>query len=74
MPVDVALSPLARCLIRSLLTVKPEERLTADEAIRHPWFGCVEYEQQHSSTMSLNQDDSVVPVCHMEFEEEFIVD
>lgn len=31
-------SPLAKDLIRRLLVVKPENRLTADEALRHEWM------------------------------------
>lgn len=72
MPTDVTLSPQARCLIRSLLTVKPEDRLTADEAVKHPWFRCVDGEQQPSSiVVSVVQDDSVVPQSQMEVTEDF---
>lgn len=80
MPTDVPLSPLARCLIRSLLAVKPDERLTAEEAIRHPWFGSVEADDQSPSTSSSSSsssqtaDDGVVPQCDMEISDEFVVD
>lgn len=76
MPSDVSLSPQARCLIRSLLTVKPEERMTAEEAIRHPWFESVEADDQALVTQSSSQtaDDSVVPLCHMEIVDDFAID
>lgn len=75
MPVDVLLSPQARCLIRSLLTVKPEERMTAEEAIRYPWFGSVEAEDQALVTPSSQAaDDGVVPQCSMEIVDDFALD
>ena len=75
MPVDVTLSPTARCLLRSLLTVKPEDRLTAEEAIKHPWIksiGCEQPSKVIQSTMV--QDDSVVPQSDMEIDEDFYGD
>lgn len=82
MPVDVPLSPAARCLIRSLLTVKPEDRLTAEEALRHPWFRSVESEEQtasapsssSSSSSSQATDDSVVPQCDMAITDDFAIE
>ena len=81
MPVDVPLSPAARCLIRSLLTVKPEDRLTADEALRHPWFRSVESEEQtasapsySSSSTSQATDDSIVPQWDMEVTDDFVIE
>lgn len=38
LPSEVALSSSARCLIRNLLAVNPADRMTADEALQHPWF------------------------------------
>ncbi len=35
----VGVSDAAKDLIRKLLTVDPEQRLTAREALRHPWVG-----------------------------------
>jgi len=75
MPVDVTLSPTARCLLRSLLTVKPEDRLTAEEAIRHPWFRSVGSEQQTNVTVTtVVHDDGVVPQFHMEIDEDLCGD
>jgi tribbles-like protein len=38
MPSEVSLSASARCLIHSLLAVNPADRITAEEALQHPWF------------------------------------
>lgn len=33
-----SISSKAKCLIRALLRMEPSERLTAEEALEHPWF------------------------------------
>jgi tribbles-like protein len=38
LPSEISLSSHARCLIRSLLAVNPSDRITAEEALQHPWF------------------------------------
>jgi len=61
LPSEVSLSALARCLIRSLLAVNPADRLSAEEALRHPWFSAVESVTPSSAVSSQALDDSVVP-------------
>jgi len=62
LPSEVCLSAPARCLIRSLLTINPSDRLSADEALRHPWFSAVASTPSTPPVSSSPaSDDSVVP-------------
>jgi len=61
MPSDVSLSALARCLIRSLLAINPSDRLSAEEALRHPWFSFVESIPQTPAVLNQASDDGIVP-------------
>jgi len=61
LPSEVSLSAPARCLIRSLLAVNPSDRLTAEEALQHPWFTALETIPQSPAVSSQGSDDSVVP-------------
>src|SRR5690554_1588591 len=40
-PLWQKISPEAKDLIRCLLQVSPDKRITADESLRHPWFSKV---------------------------------
>lgn len=72
-PTDVVLSPLARCLVRGLLTVNPDDRLSVEDALSHPWFDAVDAaaESRHypffvtpsssSSSLVKHNDDCTVP-------------
>jgi len=61
LPSEVSLSAPARCLIRSLLTVNPSDRLSAEEALQHPWFTAVESVAISPAVTNQASDDSVVP-------------
>jgi len=61
LPSEVCLSAQARCLIRSLLAVNPSDRLSAEEALQHPWFSAVETTPPTPAVSNQASDDSVVP-------------
>jgi len=61
LPSEVCLSAPARCLIRSLLAINPFDRLSAEEALRHPWFTAVASTPLTPAVSSQASDDSVVP-------------
>lgn len=48
-PMPISLSLDARTLLRSLIRVKPEERLRADEILAHNWFRQNENESRPNS-------------------------
>lgn len=53
-PMPISLSMDARILLRSLIRVKPEERLRADEILAHNWFRQNENEsRQHASSVRM---------------------
>ena len=47
----LGLSPELRDLIESLLCVDPEQRLTAADALAHPWFAKFDVSQQRSNQL-----------------------
>jgi len=61
LPSEVSLSAPARCLLRSLLAVNPSDRLSAEEALRHPWFTAVESTAPSPAATSHASDDGIVP-------------
>lgn len=71
LPSEVSLSAAAQCLIRSLLAVSPADRLTAEEALAHPWFSVAAASVSdvvspaavagQASSSSSSSGDSVVP-------------
>jgi tribbles-like protein len=69
---DVVLSPLALCLIRSLLDINPNDRLTAEEALKHPWFRAVETGSNQLISLSLSRcvEDGIVPHLSMEVDDD----
>lgn len=74
LPAEVLLSAPARCLIRSLLAVNPAERLTADEALSHPWFAASLSELTCPAVTSRDGDDCVVPEAESGTVDEFFVE
>jgi tribbles-like protein len=68
-----SISSRAKCLIRSLLRKEPAERLTAEQALSHPWF-------QHSLTPiqkhvkgAVRDVDQMVPDVHFQEEDSFFI-
>jgi len=61
LPSEVSLSAPARCLIRSLLAVNPSDRLSAEEALWHPWFSAVESTPMTPAVSIQPSDDGIVP-------------
>ena len=51
-----SISSRAKCLIRCLLRKDPEERLTTDDVLAHPWVT-----QHHTSSSSGSSSSSVLP-------------
>ena len=74
MPSEVSLSAAARCLIRSLLTVNPSDRLSAEEAIRHPWFTAVKSMPVTPAVSNQASDDAIVPQLAVEKVDDIIVE
>lgn len=50
----------ARSLLRSLIRVKPDERLLTQDILGHIWFGGDRNSSTISSTSSINNEDIVV--------------
>lgn len=59
------LTSTARCIIRSLLRRDPEERITSDDILFHPWL----LKDDHSDT-SRSSSDQCVPELYMQEDEE----
>lgn len=74
LPSEVSLSAPARCLIRSLLAVNPSDRLTAEEALRHPWFSAVESVAVTPAVSNQASDDGIVPKLPLEKVDDMIVE
>ena len=74
LPSEVSLSAPARCLIRSLLAVNPSDRLTAEEALRHPWFSAVESIAVTPAVSNQASDDGIVPKLPLEKVDDMIVE
>jgi tribbles-like protein len=56
------LSSKARCLIRALLRRDPDERITSDDILFHPWLLHDDAREVYRSTPAqANQDDQCVP-------------
>lgn len=62
-----SLSPLAKCLLHSILRVDPNERLTTEEILDHPWFHSTAESSLRSSGKNKGRDQMVPDVV---FEEE----
>lgn len=62
-----SLSPLAKCLLHSILRVDPSERLTTEEILDHPWFHSTTESSLRSSGKNKGRDQMVPDVV---FEEE----
>lgn len=54
------LSSKARCIIRALLRRDPEERITSDDILFHPWLKCDESKETPKLIQS-SSDDQCVP-------------
>jgi len=74
LPSEVTLSALARCLIRSLLAVNPSDRLTAEEALRHPWFSAVESMPPSPAVSNQASDYGIVPQLVFEKVDDIVVE
>jgi len=74
LPSEVSLSAPARCLIRSLLAVNPSSRLSAEEALRHPWFPAVESIPVTPAVSNQPSDDGIVPQLPFEKVDDMFVD
>ncbi|KAL7039929.1 hypothetical protein ACKWTF_000182 [Chironomus riparius] len=63
--VPECLSSKARCIIRALLRRDPEERITSEDILYHPWLKQDdEYREVISSKTSSTNDDQCVPEWH----------
>jgi tribbles-like protein len=60
------LSSRARCLIRSLLRRQPLERLTASEALEHPWFSYKSRSPAPAGKSDKKEIDQAVPSLNIE--------
>lgn len=59
------LSSKARCIIRALLRRDPEERITSEDILYHPWLKQEDdYREVISSKTSSTNDDQCVPEWH----------
>jgi tribbles-like protein len=65
-----SVSSKAKCLIRSLLRMEAQERLTAEEILEHPWFSSLPHPQRHSKGAEKDLDQTV-PDIVMDDEESF---
>lgn len=74
LPSEVSLSAPARCLIRSLLAVNPSDRLTAEEALWHPWFSAVESIPLTPAVSNQPSDDGIVPQLPFEKVDDMFVE
>lgn len=59
--VPESLSPLAKCLLYSILRVDPSERLTTEEILCHPWFHSFSEGTSRSSGKTKAAPDQLVP-------------
>ena len=72
---EVSLSAPARCLIRSLLAVNPADRLSAEEALRHPWFSAVQsVPATPAAVCNQPSDDGIVPQLPVEKVDDIFVE
>ena len=51
------LSNNAKDLIKQLLKFNPSERITARNALKHPWFNTTEYKAEYYKINTINQND-----------------
>lgn len=56
------LSSAAKCLIRNVLRMKPNERLSANEVLDHPWFEQCEMRTERFSRSETKEQEHQVPV------------
>lgn len=72
--VPPVLSPKARCLIKNLLRRDPNERLSADQILKHPWFTDSSMSGGFVTIIDHKNVDQMVPsmVVHEEEDDFFI--
>lgn len=72
--VPPGLSPKARCLIKNLLRREPQDRLSADQILKHPWFTNCSSTSSFVTIIDHKNMDQMVPnmVVH-EAEDNFFV-
>lgn len=63
-----SLSPLAKCLLYSILRVDPKTRLSTEEILDHPWFHRISEGALHSPSKSKGLDQLVPDVVFEESE------
>ena len=56
-----SLSSRAKCLIRSLLKKDPEDRLTTEDVLIHPWLTAVSHRERGSQRRAPDTSDHCVP-------------
>lgn len=60
------LSPKAKCLLRGLLRKDPWERLTAAEALTHPWFRGPSLQETLQAEQDVSLAEQAVPSFHVD--------
>jgi serine/threonine protein kinase len=63
--VPECLSSKARCIIRALLRRDPDERITSEDILYHPWLKQDDdYREVINAKANVNSDDQCVPEWH----------